>query len=491
MIDLVPANLRRAWEENGLYPNRSVFDLFVEKARLHPEKPAVLSPGESITYGALLDRARRLAAGLRARGVVAGDVVAYQLPNSWRCCAIDLATAALGAIVAPFPPGRGRIDIESLLKRCGARAIVVTSTFAGIDMCELIESLRPTTLSLRVLIVDGAQRRGWTELDGLMRLPPIELDELEAPSANDPVRLLVSSGTESEPKLVAYSHNALIGGRGRFLRKLQGDESDLRGLYLVPLGSAFGSAATFGILSCVGGSLILLPKFETAAAIEAIETFRPTLIFGVPTMFQRMAGDSLLSNIDKSSLSGVVSGGSANDEATIRRCMEAFGCKFISLYGSADGVNCHNTADDDPAAAFRSVGRPNPDICAIKIVDEHGEESPRGVAGEIAARGPMSPMQYVNAPHLDAQYRDDAGWVYTGDLGYLDEDGYLVLSGRKKDVIIRGGVNISPAQVESIATSHPAVVSAACVPDDLALLARGGGLSTLPVDAAPSISATP
>ena len=112
MIDLVPANLRREWEETGLYPNKSVFELFRERARRHPEKVAVFSPVGSITYGELLDRALRLAAGLRARGVIAGDVVAYQLPNSWRCCAIDLAAAALGAIVAPFPPGRGRIDIE-------------------------------------------------------------------------------------------------------------------------------------------------------------------------------------------------------------------------------------------------------------------------------------------------------------------------------------------------------------------------------------------
>jgi acyl-CoA synthetase len=462
--DLVPAHLRREWEENGLYPNRSVFELFCEKARRHPDKIAVLSPNASISYGDLLDYALRLAASLRAHGVVAGDVVAYQLPNSWRCCAIDLAAAALGAIVAPFPPGRGRIDIESLIKRCDARAIIVTAEFAGIDMCELIESLRPTALSLRLLIVDGMVRPGWTDLDSLMKSEPIGLDELQAACPNDPVRFLVSSGTESEPKVVAYSHNALVGGRGRFLKRLQSDEAEFRSLYLVPLGSAFGSTATFGVLSWIGGSIVVLPKFEVGAAVNAIETFRPSFIFGVPTMLQRMAADPLLASADKSSLIGLVSGGSANDEVTIRRCTEAFSCKFISLYGSADGVNCHNAADDDPALVFRCVGKPNPTICAIKIVDDHGFEVAQGVAGEIVARGPMSPMQYVNAPDLDAKYRDTEGWVYTGDLGYIDADGYLVLSGRKKDIIIRGGVNISPAQVESVATSHPDVVSAACVP---------------------------
>lgn len=464
MIDLVPAHLRREWEEKGFYPNQSVFELFCKEARRHPEKIAVLSPDESITYGALLERALRLVAGFRAHGIIAGDVVAYQIPNSWRCCAIDLAAAALGAIVAPFPPGRGRIDIEFLVKRCCARAIVVTPEFGGIDMCELIESLRPTALSLRLLIVDGARRPGWIELDELMQAEPVVPDELEAPSPNDPVRLLVSSGTESEPKLVAYSHNALVGGRGRFLQKLHPDAASFRAMYLVPLGSAFGSTATFGILSWLGGSVVVLPRFEVAAAIRAVEALRPTFIFGVPTMLQRMAADPQLASVDKSSLIGIVSGGSAIDEMTIRRCIEAFGCKFVSLYGSADGVNCHNTLDDNPGIIFRSVGQPNPSVCSIKIIDDQGRDLPQGSAGEIVARGPMSPMQYVNAPDLDAKYRDRAGWVYTGDIGFIDKDGYLVLSGRKKDVIIRGGVNISPVQIESIATSHPDVISAACVP---------------------------
>ncbi|WP_159731344.1 class I adenylate-forming enzyme family protein [Methylosinus sp. Ce-a6] len=463
IVDLVPAAVRREWKEAGLYPNQSVFELFCKHARQNPEKVAVSSPGESTSYGALLDRALRLAAGLRARGIVAGDVVAYQIPNSWRCCTIDLAAAALGAIVAPFPPGRGRLDMESLLKRCDARAVVVTREFAGIDICEMIESLRPTALSLRLLIVDGPGKPGWIDFDGMMQSDPIPLDELPAPNPDDPVRLLVSSGTESEPKLIAYSHNALVGGRGRFLQELHPDAAAFSGLYLVPLGSAFGSTATFGVLSWIGGTVVVLPKFETAAAIEAIETLKPTFIFGVPTMLQRMAADPLLKRIDKSSLMGIVCGGSVIDEATIRRCIDAFGCKFINLYGSADGVNCHSALADDPDAVFRCVGRPNPSVCALKITDELGEELPRGLAGEIIARGPMSPMQYVNAPELDAKYRDCAGWVHTGDLGFIDADGYLVLSGRKKEIIIRGGVNISPVQIESIASSHPDVVSAACV----------------------------
>ncbi len=125
IIDLVPQNARRRWREDGSYPNRDVFDLFRERAGETPDKPAVLSPEGHVSYAELLGAALRLAGSLRQSGIVAGDVVAYQLSNSWRCCAIDLAVAALGAIVAPFPPGRGKLDIQALVRRCDARAVIV------------------------------------------------------------------------------------------------------------------------------------------------------------------------------------------------------------------------------------------------------------------------------------------------------------------------------------------------------------------------------
>lgn len=463
IVDLIPPSLRQQWKTDGLYPGRSVYCLFAEQAQHQPDALAVLIPGQRVTYAQLHDAILRLAGSFRAMGIVAGDVVAYQLSNSWHSSAIDLAVAALGAVVAPFPPGRGRLDIESLLKRCDARAFIVNPYYADMDMCQLVESLRPMALSLRFLIVDGAPRDGWHSLDALLQGPPLTDEELPEVCADTPVRLLVSSGTESEPKLVAYSHNALVGGRGRFLQRLHPDGPSFRGMYLVPLGSSFGSSATFGVLSWLGGSIALLPQFDVSAAIRAIEELRPTHLLGVPTMFQRIAADPALAAVDKSSLRAIVSGGSVIDQTTIQRCVEAFGCSFVSLYGSADGVNCHNTLDDPPEVVFRSVGRPNPTVCEIRIVDGESNTLAPGACGEIVARGPLSPMQYVNAPELDAKYRDEEGWVHTGDLGYLDAQGYLVLAGRKKDIIIRGGANISPVQIENIATSHPDIVGSACI----------------------------
>ncbi|MDO5101859.1 MAG: class I adenylate-forming enzyme family protein [Lautropia sp.] len=464
IIDLVPASLRRRWAEDGTYPNKPVFTLFAEKAKSNPEKPAVLSSDGIVTYGDLMNAALRLANGLRRAGIVAGDVVAYQLTNHWVCCAIDLAVAALGAIVAPFPPGRGKLDIQSLVRRCDARAVIVPNEYAGIDLCEVIESLRPTLLSMRILIVQGPPREGWITLDTLLESVQMPEEDLPDVCPDSPVRLLVSSGTEAEPKLVAYSHNALIGGRGRFLQRILPADGEFRGMYLVPLGSSFGSTATFGVLCWLGGSLVLLPKFDVPSSIGAIATFKPTFILGVPTMLQRIAADPALGAIDKSGLLGLIVGGSVIDEATVRRCTEAFGCGFINLYGSADGVNCHNTLDDPVDMVLTSVGKPNPSVCEIRVVDDEGREVQQGEIGEIIARGPLSPMQYVNAPELDTFYRDSEGWVRTGDLGYIDENGYLVLAGRKKDIIIRGGANISPVQIEGLVMEHPDVMTVACVP---------------------------
>ncbi|WP_444888179.1 class I adenylate-forming enzyme family protein [Microbulbifer sp. JMSA008] len=466
VIDIVPISVRQDWTSKGYYPEQTVYEKFCENAIKQPNKPAVLEKDTITTYSQLSESAARLANSFLKLGIVSGDVVVYQLVNSWRSCAIDLACAAIGAVVCPIPLGRGSLDIKSVIKRTNARALITERSYADIDYCEIIQSIRPNALSLRTFIVQGdkpaASETNWNDLDELFKNDPLKTPIKVCP--NSPVRFLISSGTESEPKLVAYSHNAILGGRGRFLERITKPNRDFRALYLMPLGTAFGSSATFGVLSWMGGSLVLLPKFDITTAIEAIQQHKPSHIFGVPTMFQRMAAAAELQKTDLSCLTAIVSGGAIIDQATIYRCVSAFDCRIISLYGSADGINCHNTLEDSLDSICRSVGRPNPSICEIRIVDDQKQPLAQGEIGEIAGRGPMTPMQYVNAPDLDQRYRDHEGWVYTGDLGCIDDNGYLILLGRKKDIIIRGGMNISPVQIEKIATSHPEIISAACIP---------------------------
>jgi len=167
-----------------------------------------------------------------------------------------------------------------------------------------------------------------------------------------------------------------------------------------------------------------------------------------------------------------VSGGGAGapTDAAMSRQAKSHGhrARFVNGYGCSDGAICMTGWDDPPEKIAATVGRPSPSLCQIRILDDDGKELPVGEVGEVCAQGPMSPLRYFNSPELDARYRFDGGWVRTGDLGALDEDGYLRIAGRKKDIIIRGGYNISPAETEAALLTHPAVAEAACVgmPDE-------------------------
>jgi acyl-CoA synthetase len=462
--DLVPAALRREWSRAGHYPDRDVFSLFTDLVADDPDRAAVLDASGVHTRATLHDAALRLAHGLRERGVEPGSVVSCQLVNSWRAVVVDLAVAALGGVVLPFPAGRGDHDVRALLGRSRASVAVIPRHYADIDVAELYQRVRAELPDLTHLVVDGPAPPGTTALAELLAGPALDRNTVAPIEANSAVRMLVSSGTEAEPKIVAYSHNALVGGRGRFLARLvPPDGSPMRGLFGVPLGSSFGSYATVGVLVSLGGSLVLLPRFDPAQALAAIAAHRPTHVLGVPTMFQRLLGHPDLPATDVSSLVAVVSGGATIDPSTAQKCVTQLGCAFVSLYGSADGVNCHTLLDDPLPVAQYTVGKPNATICDIRIADTADRPLRPGEVGEILARGPMSPLCYVHAPELDARYRTPEGWVRTGDRGFLDDEGRLHLVGRSKEIIIRGGTNISPAEVEAAVAAHADVVSVACI----------------------------
>lgn len=464
LTDLLPETLRREWARAGYYPDRDVFGLFTDLVAADPGHSAVLDKAGVHTRGELHDSALRLAYGLRERGIGPGSVVSCQLSNSWRSVVVDLAVAALGGIVLPFPSGRGDRDVRTLLHTSRTSLAITSRYYADIDVARLYQDARSEIPDLAHIVIDGPAAPGTTTLDELLSGPALKCETVEPIDPDSAVRMLVSSGTEAEPKIVAYSHNALIGGRGRFLaRVMPPDGSPMRGLFCVPLGSSFGSHATVGVLVTLGGSLVLLPKFDAGATLAAVAQHRPTHVFGVPTMFQRLLGHPDLPTTDVSSVVAVVSGGAIVDPPTVHKCVQHLGAAFVSLYGSADGVNCHTLLDDPLHAAQYTVGKPSATICDIRIVDAAERPVPQGEVGEIHARGPMSPLCYVNAPELDVRYRTPDGWVRTGDRGLLDDDGRLRLAGRSKDIIIRGGTNISPTEVELAVAAHQDVISVACI----------------------------
>lgn len=461
--DLVPADLRRTWSRAGHYPDRDIYAMFAEHVARRPDAEAVIDADGTVTYAELDTLARRLAAGLTRLGIGATDVVAVQLPNSRLACAADLAIAALGAIALPFPVGRGGREAANLLRRSGAVAVIAPTEHNGFHNAATIRDMSAELPHLRAVIGVGPHTcRGCVPMHALLAPGPDGF----RPDRHDPdgpARILVTSGSEAEPKMVLYSHNALIGGRGAMLAALHDDPAAMRNMFLVPLASAFGSSGTAVTLAAFGASLILRPKFDAAATLATMARDRPTHLLGVPTMLRMLLDHPLIEETDLSGLRAVVLGGSHLDAETARRGREVLGVPIVNLYGSADGVSTH-TALDDPPERVTTAGRPDPAVAEIRIVDRDGEPLPAGRVGEIIARGPMSPLCYVDAPDLDRTLRTPDGWTRTGDLGRFDDDGYLTVVGRSKDVIIRGGLNISPAEVESLLITHPAITDVACVP---------------------------
>ncbi|MFI5542747.1 class I adenylate-forming enzyme family protein [Streptomyces sp. NPDC051815] len=491
--DLLPAELRRAWVVDGTCPDLDLYSLFRARQIADLHRTAVVDAKGSLCYTALDRKVRCLATGLRGLGIGPGDVVGVQLPDGRNAVIADLALAALGAVSLPFPVGRGVLEAECLLRRAEAVAVIAATEHRGFRHAADLRTLTGALPGLRHVVAagPGTPPEGTIPLAELLRSDPAGF----VPARPDPdsaARILVSSGSEAEPKMVAYSHNALAGGRGNFLASLIPDGTPPRCLFLVPLASAFGSNGTAVTLARHGGTLVLLDHFDAQAALDAVREHRPTHVLGVPTMVRMMLERLDVGAAPLPAPTALVLGGAPLDETTAAAAAEAFGCPVVNLYGSADGVNCHtglgSTVPPTDGSAV-VAGRPDPRVAEIRITDPDTHEPlPDGAVGEIISRGPMTPLCYVGAPELDARYRTRDGWVRTGDLGYLDSDRVLHVVGRLKDIVIRGGANISPAEVERELTAHPLVRDVACVgvPDPLmgerlaaCVVARGAQAPTL------------
>ncbi|MFB6838713.1 class I adenylate-forming enzyme family protein [Streptomyces sp. NPDC056361] len=492
LTDLLPAGLRRSWAVDGTCPDLDLYSLFRARQIADLHRTAIHDAKGTLCYTALDRKVRCLAEGLRGLGVRSGDVVAVQLPDRRDAVVADLAVAAVGAVVLPFPVGRGVVEAECLLRRAEAVAVVAATEHRGRTPAADLVTRAPALPALRHVISagPGTPPAGTIPLRTLLRTDPTGF----VPARPDPdsaARILVSSGSEAEPKMIAYSHNALAGGRGNFLASLMPDGTPPRCLFLVPLASAFGSNGTAVALARHGGSLVLLDHFTPDAALEAMRAHAPTHVLGVPTMIRMMLEHLERTGESVPAPTALVLGGAPLDEATASAAAASFGCHVVNLYGSADGVNCHTGLEHKVPPTDRSgvvAGRPDPRVAEIRVAHaETHEPLPDGQTGEIVSRGPMTPLCYVASPELDARYRTPDGWVRTGDLGYLDGDGVLHVVGRLKDVVIRGGANISPAEVERELAAHPAVRDVVCVgvPDALmgerlaaCLVARDGARPT-------------
>ncbi|MCC9305928.1 acyl--CoA ligase [Kitasatospora sp. RB6PN24] len=438
--DLVPTALRRAWSADGHYLDTDIYRLFRRRVLAHPDRDAVIQPDSTLSYVQLDHWVGRFAGALAAAGVRDREIVAIRLPNGWPALAAELAAARLGSVALTFPAGPGSSEARSLLARSRATALITTGPLdtAGLP-------------HLRAVLTPG-------------RLLDQQESAAAAPAADPdaPARILVSSGSEAEPKMVAYSHNAMGGGRGNYLQAVYDGEPAPRCLVLVPLSASYGSLGAVSLYRH-GATLVLLDRFDPVTALRAITEHRVTHLFGVATTLRRMTAQPPCADEDLSSLRAVIASADELPAGALAAALERFGRPVSNVYGSSDGVNCrgeYRTA----RAETTVLDHPDPAVCDFEVRDEQGGPLPAGAAGELWARGPMTPLCYVGAPELDARNRDADGWVRTGDHGLIGHDGRLRLLRRNSQLIKRGGYSISLAEVERHAAAHPALAEAVCVP---------------------------
>lgn len=423
-------------------------DILTHHVEHHPDRPAVSYRDARHTYAQLLRRVQATAGGLRAAGVGRGDRVGVLLHNSDRFLEVMFGCAHLGAVFMPLNWRLAPDELDYILTHAGAAALV--------SEAELAEAV---TAPRRLAV--GATPAGWESLDALQAAaaPVLEAEQIER---DDLLRLMYTSGTTSRPKGVMITLD-------NFLWKCAAHTVDLaitredRGLVCGPLYHVGALDMTATNMLYVGGSIHVLRRFDATDVLDAIESERPTNVWMAPAMVNLVLAEPTLGRRDTSSVRMILDGGEKMPLPLIKRVLAAFpNGWFADAYGLTETVSLDTYLDKGKTVdKLGSVGRPV-SFTEVRIEGADGDPLPAGEVGEICVRGPKVFKGYWQDPDNTAKALR-RGWLHTGDLGYLDEDGFLFVVDRLKDMIISGGENIASLEVERVVQEHPSVVEAAVV----------------------------
>lgn len=467
-ISAEPSNdqLRRAAEfrAHGYWDDTSLPRYVDRWADDDPDHPFLSDGVSRFTYGGFREAAWNLAAALHGLGAKPGERVAVQLPNWNEYFLVYAACARLGVVMIPVVPVYREAEVRFIVENAGAVGLVTCGEFRGFDHASMASSVAAAVPGLGFRVVVRAQARGdAVALDELLAgsrdtsgLPPVA-------SPDQPHLILYSSGTEARPKGCLHTWNSSSFLPKQAARALNLGRDDVM---FVPSPVTHALGLTLGVMAPViaGASVELLDVFDPKVALERIGTSRCTGTAS-PAPFIRMMLDAFDPGLhDVSRLRFWLSAGAPIPAALVAEAATRFaGCRLVSAYGSSEVMMATVCRPEDPIERVASSdGAPVPGV-EIRIVDPDGKEVPAGSDGEIRYRGPGRLIQYWNRPDLTAAATDSEGWWRTGDLGRLDDHGYLRVTGRLKDIIIRGGFNISAREVEEALLQHPAIANVALV----------------------------
>jgi len=460
---------------------RTLSNVLRETARRHPDRTAIADQsGATLSYRQLEQQVDRLARGLIELGVSKDDKVGLWMPNIPEWIAAYFAIARIGAVVVPMNTRYKPHEVRYILENSEATTLIAVDAFAGIDYRKMIQDFRDRLPRLAHIVLVGTPADGMHAYPdvverGARRLGDGVLPERERSCRpTDNVFILYTSGTTGNPKGAMLSHHNIAKNAEQVTEVLHTTEEDVF-LLAVPFFHCFG--CVMGIAGAItwGAAIVPMQVFKAAEALELVEQHRISVLYGVPTMFvleleELRKGRSDGSQYDVSSLRTGIMAGAPCPIEVMRGTMNELGCNVSIAYGltEASPVITMTRFDDSIERRVETVGRPLPEI-EVKICDDERRPLPPGRTGELACRGYNVMMGYYKMPDVTAETIDSDGWLYSGDLATMDEEGYVRIVGRKKDMLITGGFNVYPAEIEEYLFTHPKVqnVSVIGVPDDV------------------------
>ncbi|EHQ4289650.1 medium-chain fatty-acid--CoA ligase [Escherichia coli] len=459
---------RAAYRQQGLWGDASLADYWQQTARAMPDKIAVVdNHGASYTYSALDHAASCLANWMLTKGIESGDRIAFQLPGWCEFTVIYLACLKIGAVSVPLLPSWREAELVWVLNKCQAKMFFAPTLFKQTRPVDLIlplqnqlpqlqqivgvDKLAPATssLSLSQILADNTPLTTAITTHG---------DELAA--------VLFTSGTEGLPKGVMLTHNNILASERAYCARLNLTWQDVF-MMPAPLGHATGFLHGVTAPFLIGARSVLLDIFTPAACLALLEQQRCTCMLGATPFVYDLLNLLEKQPADLSALRFFLCGGTTIPKKVARECQQR-GIKLLSVYGSTESSPHAVVNLDDPLPRFMHTDGYAAAGVEIKVVDDARKTLPPGCEGEEASRGPNVFMGYFDEPELTARALDEEGWYYSGDLCRMDEAGYIKITGRKKDIIVRGGENISSREVEDILLQHPKIHDACVVamPDE-------------------------
>ncbi|WP_416061468.1 AMP-binding protein [Rhodococcus indonesiensis] len=470
----LPSYTSGAWNTPLL--GDTIGDNFDRTVARHGERDALVdrAAGRRWTYTELAAEVDALAFGLLRAGIGKGDRVGIWAPNCAEWVFVQYATAKIGAILVNINPAYRSHELQYVLTQAGIRMLVAAPSFKTSDYAAMIGEVRGNCPDLEQVVLLGSP--DWDELgasgraalaDDRTRLDAAQRDL----SADDPINIQYTSGTTGFPKGATLSHHNIL-NNGFFVGELCHYTEQDKVCIPVPFYHCFGMV--MGNLACTshGATMVIPgPAFDPTQTLAAVAEERCTSLYGVPTMFIAELADPGFDRYDLSSLRTGIMAGSPCPVEVMKQVIERMGMTEVSIcYGMTETspVSLQTRSDDTIDQRVSTVGRVGPHL-EVKIVDPAtGLTVPRGEPGELCTRGYSVMLGYWNQPDKTAEAVDAARWMHTGDIGVMDAEGYVSVTGRIKDMVIRGGENIYPREIEEFLYTHPDILDAQVVgvPDE-------------------------